>query len=82
VGAGFLAFADAIVRDDDEQLTFVSDGLLGDDPVAIRAGLLDALTRLLDEEDFDGLLLAHGAPTPSGGRAELEAFVAAERALT
>jgi hypothetical protein len=82
VGDGFLAFADAIIREDDGQLTFVSDGLLGDDPVAIRAGLLDAFTRLLDEEDFDGLLLAHGAPTPSGGRAELEAFVAAERALT
>jgi hypothetical protein len=82
VGDGFLAFADAIVRDDDEQLTFVSDGLLGDGPVAIRAGLLDAFSRLLEEEDFDGLLLAHGAPTRDGGRAELEAFVAAERALT
>lgn len=81
VGDGFLAFADAVIRDD-EQLTFVSDGLLGDDPVAIRSGLLDAFTRLLEQEDFDGLLLAHGAPTASGGRAELEAFVAAERALT
>jgi hypothetical protein len=81
-GDGFLAFADAIIRGDDEQLSFVSDGLLGDDPVAIRAGLLDAFTRLLEDEDFDGLLLAHGAPTASGGRAELEAFVAAERALT
>jgi hypothetical protein len=82
VGDGFLAFADAITRGDDDQLSFVSDGLLGDDPVAIRTGLLDAFTRLLDEQDFDGLLLAHGAPTASGGRAELEAFVAAERALT
>jgi hypothetical protein len=82
VGDGFLAFADAITRGDDDQLSFVSDGLLGDDPVAIRTGLLDAFTRLLDEQDFDGLLLAHGAPTASGGRAEVEAFVAAERALT
>src|SRR5919201_1662919 len=31
--------------------------------------------RLLETEEFDGLLLAHGDPTPSGGRAELERFV-------
>ncbi len=75
VGDGYLAFADAIVRDDDGELAFVSDWLLGDDPPAIRAGLRDALARLVDEEDFDGLLLAHGAPSASGGRAELAAFV-------
>jgi hypothetical protein len=77
LGDGYLAFADAIIRDDDGGLAFVSDYLLGDDPAAIRAGLCDAFARLLDEEEFDGLLLAHGAPTASGGRAELEAFVAA-----
>jgi hypothetical protein len=76
VGDGFLAFADAIVRDDDGELAFVSDYLLGDDPAAIRAGLRDAFARLIEEEDFDGLLLAHGEPSPSGGRAELAAFVA------
>jgi hypothetical protein len=77
VGDGFLAFADSIVRDDDGGLAFVSDHLLGDDPRAIRAGLRDAFVRLIEEEEFDGLLLAHGEPSPSGGRAELEAFVAA-----
>jgi hypothetical protein len=77
VGDGFLSFADSIIRDDDGRLTFVSDFLLGDDPPAIRAGLCDAFARLLDEEEFDGLLLAHGDPTPSGGRADFEAFVAA-----
>jgi hypothetical protein len=76
-GDGFLAFADALVRDHDGELAFVSDYLLGDDPPAIRRGLLGAFARLLDEEDFDGLLLAHGDPTPSGGRAELAAFVRA-----
>jgi hypothetical protein len=76
VGDGFLAFADSIVRDDDGDLAFVSDYLLGDDPPAIRAGLRDAFARLIEEEEFDGLLLAHGGPSPSGGRAELEAFVA------
>jgi hypothetical protein len=74
-GDGFLAFADAIVRDDDGALAFVPDWLLGDDPEAIRAGLNDAFGRLLETEEFDGLLLAHGDPTPSGARAELERFV-------
>jgi hypothetical protein len=74
-GDGFLAFADAIVRDDDGALAFVPDWLLGDDPETIRAGLNDAFGRLLETEEFDGLLLAHGDPTPSGGRAELERFV-------
>jgi hypothetical protein len=75
VGDGFLAFADAIIRDGDGRLAFVPDYLLGDDPAAVRAGLCDAFARLLDEERFDGLLLAHGDPTASGGRTELEAFL-------
>jgi hypothetical protein len=80
VGDGFLAFADSIVRDDDGRLAFVSDHLLGDDPAAIRSGLRDAFARLIEEEDFDGLLFAHAEPSRSGGRAELEAFVAAAHA--
>jgi hypothetical protein len=75
VGDGFLAFADAIVRADDGRLALVPDHLLGDDPQAIRAGLRDAFARLLEEADFDGLLLAHGDPAPNGGRAQLEALV-------
>jgi hypothetical protein len=74
-GDGFLALADAIVRDRSGRLAFVSDWLLGDDPDAVKAGLRDAFARLLDEHEFDGLLLAHGDPAPTGGRAELEAFV-------
>jgi hypothetical protein len=77
VGDGFVAFADAIVRDDDGRLAFVPDYLLGDDPRAVRTGLRDAFARLLEEEDFDGLLLAHGDPAPSGARAQLEALVRA-----
>jgi hypothetical protein len=77
VGDGFVAFADAIVREDDGRLAFVPDYLLGDDPPAVRAGLRDAFARLLEEQDFDGLLLAHGDPAPSGGRAQLEAFLRA-----
>ena len=74
-GNGFVAFADAVVRGRDGGLAFVSDYLLGDDPEAIKAGLRDAFARLLEEQEFDGLLLAHGDPLPSGGRAELQAFV-------
>ena len=74
-GDGFLAIADAIIRRDDGRLGFVSDWLLGDDPEAIKAGLRDAFTRLLETEAFDGFLLAHGDPTRSGARTELERFV-------
>jgi hypothetical protein len=35
-----------------------------------------AIARLLEQEAFDGLLLAHGDPFPTGGRAALERFVA------
>jgi hypothetical protein len=74
-GDGLLAFADAIVRDRDGSLAFVPDWLLGDDAEAVKAGLRDAFARLLEEQEFDGLLLAHGDPSPSGGRAALERFV-------
>jgi hypothetical protein len=77
-GSGVLLFADAVVRDDDGALTYVSDGLMGDDPEAVRQGLNAALERLL-AYDFDALLFAHGDPVPSGGKARLEAFVERER---
>ena len=73
VGDGWLVLADAAIRGGDGALSFVPDGLIGDDPEGVKAGLRQALRRILDTEDFDGLLLAHGAP---GTRAELAAFVA------
>ena len=75
VGDGFLSFADAVIRGDDGGLELVADHLLGDDPEAVREGLLAAFSRLLQQVSFDGLLLAHGAPSVRGGRAELEALV-------
>ena len=72
VGDGWLVLADAVIRGDDGELSFVPDFLIGDDPEDVKAGLKDALRRILDAEDFTGLLLAHGAP---GTRGELEAFV-------
>ena len=75
-GPGALLFADAVIRDGGGELTYVPDGLMGDDPEAVRAGLTAALRRLLERDDFDALLFAHGPPVASGGHARLEAFVA------
>jgi hypothetical protein len=74
-GAGFLAFADGLVHRDGE-LGFVSDGLLGDDPEAVKSGLVRSLAALC-ERPFDGLLFAHGEPIASGGKQALTEFVAA-----
>ena len=70
---GALAFADGLV-DLGRGLSFVPDGLMGDDPAAVKRGLLAAFARLL-ELDFDALLLAHGDPVPRGGKAALRRFV-------
>jgi hypothetical protein len=69
-----LLFADSIVRRGDGPLAFVSDWLLGDDPVGIRAGLGARFRALAADVDFDALLMAHGAPVPSGGRERLREF--------
>jgi hypothetical protein len=76
-GPGFLSFADILIRPDGGDLAFVPDPLLGDEPEAVRRAMVAALGRLLKEEDFDGLLFAHGDPLPAGGRRALEGFVRA-----
>jgi hypothetical protein len=73
-GPGALLFADGLIRRGDGSLAFVPDGLMGDDPAAVKRGLVASLRRLL-EEDFDALLFAHGEPLASGGHAALEGFV-------
>lgn len=72
-----LACADGVVRwkDPNAELSFVPDSLLGDDPAAVRDGLRASYRRLLDL-DFDTLLLAHGNPVPTGGKAALREFAA------
>ncbi len=70
-----LAVADGVVRGGpDSALAFVRDSLM-DDPSRTKRALLAAYTRLLDEVEFDHLLLAHGAPLVGDGRARLEEFV-------
>src|SRR3954470_14183601 len=78
-GPGALLFADALIRDGDGELAYVPGSLMGDDPAAVRTGLTAALARLLERDDFDALLFAHGAPLAEGGRARLAAFVAANQ---
>jgi hypothetical protein len=74
-GEGALAIADAAVRwHDDDELAFVPDSLLGDDPEAVKAALRERLAGLL-ELDFDSLLLAHGQPIIGGGKDRLRRFV-------
>ena len=73
-----LVIADGVVRGgaigQEGPLGFVPDSLM-DDPPATKRGLLEACTRLLDELDFDHLLLAHGSPVIDHGRALLQELV-------
>jgi glyoxylase-like metal-dependent hydrolase (beta-lactamase superfamily II) len=70
---GTLLFADALIVWDGK-LAFVPDWLLGD-PAADKRDMLAAFERLLDEQEFDNLLFAHGEPWIGGGREALRAFV-------
>jgi hypothetical protein len=74
IGGVALLFADCLIRGRHGELGFVPDHLLGDDPDTIRHGLLARFRALAETTDFDVLLMAHGAPVISGGRAALLAF--------
>lgn len=72
-----VVLADGAVRGGHDQtgpLGFVPDALM-DDPPETKRGLLAAFTRLLDELEFEHLLLAHGGPVIGDGRAQLEELV-------
>ena len=75
--ASAIWVADTIVRsptDPDGRIGWVPDSLM-DDPAGTKDGLLAAFTRVLDEYEFDHLLLAHGLPLIGNGRAALEELV-------
>jgi hypothetical protein len=74
--ASAVVLADAVVRWQDGPLGFVPDQLMGD-PENDKRAILAAVSRLLDEADFDHLLLAHGGPVIGDGRVQLEALVRA-----
>jgi hypothetical protein len=73
-GGGAVAVADGMINYDG--IRFVSDKLIGEDPEAVRRGLIESYVSLLDRP-FDALLFAHGEPIPSGGKAALREFTEA-----
>lgn len=72
IGPGILALADGAIRYHDD-LHFVPDEHLGDDPVRTKELLRHGYGRLL-ELDFDTLLVAHGSPVVGGGKEALKKF--------
>lgn len=72
-----VAVADGVVRDGDSPLAFVPDHLMGEDPEGDKRGLREAFARLVDEVDFDALLLPHGNPVVTGAREQLRTFAGA-----
>jgi len=75
-----LLIADGVVRGgphgQNGPLGFVPDSFM-DNPAATKQGLLDSCQRLLDELDFQHLLLAHGGPVIGEGRSLLHELVEA-----
>lgn len=74
-----LWLADTIVRtpnDPTAEIGWVIDALM-DDPPRTKRELLASFTRILDEVEFDHLLLAHGLPLVGNGRKALAALVQA-----
>ncbi len=67
-GGGALLFADSLIRH--EEVGFVSDELIGDDPEGVKRQIRERCARLLDEE-FEHLFFAHGDPLVGGGREAL-----------
>jgi len=74
-GAGALSFGDAVVNITGSGLGFVPDEYIGDDPEAVKEGLRESFRRLL-AHDFAALLVGHGGPMPTGGKAALIQFAA------
>lgn len=70
-----VAFADGLVRGGPHggggPLGFVPDSFM-DDPARTKQGLLGAFERILEDVQFDHLLLAHGGPVIGDGRALLQ----------
>ncbi len=75
-GPGVLAFGDGLINYGG--LGHPPDQVLGEDPEAVKADIVEGLVPLLDE-DFDALLFAHGAPVTSGGKGMLREFVESRR---
>lgn len=75
-GGSLLAVADGVIGEN--ELAFVPDSLLGDDPAEVRRGLREAYGRICEQHAFDNLARAHGSPIVGGARETLREFVAPE----
>ena len=73
---GCVVLADGCVRMNDGPLQFVPDSLLGDDPDGVKDGLRAAYGRLIENYDFENVLLSHGGPIIGDGREQMRAFIA------
>ena len=69
-GNGTLLFADSLIHYGG--VGFVSDGLIGEGPEAVKAKIRERSRALLDQP-CDTLLFAHGEPLIGGGRDALRA---------
>ncbi len=74
VEGGALAFADSLINAGG-RVGFVPDGLLGDDPGRVRADITAAVRGLLDTQEFEHVLFAHGDPIMGEGREALVALL-------
>lgn len=70
-GGGALLFADSLIHYD--EVGFVSDKLIGDDPELVKHRIRERAAALL-EQDFEHLLFAHGDPLLGSGREALQAL--------
>ena len=70
-GGGALLFADSLIHYD--EVGFVSDKLIGDDPELVKRRIRERAAALL-EKDFEHLLFAHGDPLLGSGREALQAL--------
>lgn len=70
---GILAIGDALVRNG-KAIGFVPDYLMGDDPEAVKRGLIAVFKGHLRRR-FDHLLFAHGTPWIGGAKEGLRRFL-------
>jgi glyoxylase-like metal-dependent hydrolase (beta-lactamase superfamily II) len=71
---GVLIIADTVIREPGDDLSFVPDRYMGDDPEEEKEQLRAGLRPMLELE-FDHMLFAHGPPWIGGAKAALRDFV-------
>ena len=70
-GGGALLFADSVIHYD--EVGFVPDSLIGEDPEGVKREARERCAALLDQ-NFEALLFAHGEPLADGAREALRRF--------